>query len=159
MDSIRKTFVYYIKRFFFWFTMLYNFKVQEIPLYAIYSRLKFDLADTNYNFSALYESLLKTGGLDLKNHPPIMVCPLFWEGGEDDFRKQALEQDFRYLTLAGDHRVATLQFINLSKKLEIYGPKIMIKVVVLTQEYYTKLDRYNYLDYRNSWGNARITAK
>ena len=140
---------FYVGRFFFRFTMFYNLKEQEIPLYRIYSRVRFDLGDPTYKFNELYESLLKTNGLDVKNPSSILVVPLIWTGLEGEWCPNAINQGFRYEALDGNHRIATLQFINRSKKLGIYAPEIMIKVVVTTSSYYWKLDHYKLL---GNWG-------
>ena len=128
-------------------TVPYTLKLQEIPLYKIASIDRFDLNDPSYNFSKLYKSLLRTGGLDLKNHPPIIIQELFWTGdtGDDALaRKRYLEQGFRYSIINGNHRIATLQFINLHKKLKLFTPDIMVKVLVIAVGYYAKLDYYRH---------------
>ena len=144
LKRLNRKFIYPIKRLFFRFKMFYNYKLQEIPLYQIHSREKFNLGDPNYNYAGLYKSLLKTKGLDTKNYSSVIVVPIVWAGDNGNWRKEALTQGFKYEAFDGNHRVATLQFINLSKKLKKYSV-IKIKAVVATSEYYSKLQYYGYL--------------
>lgn len=47
----------------------FNVKLKEIPLYDIFTQVRFDLSDKLYDWDKLYKSLLKTNGLDLKIIP------------------------------------------------------------------------------------------
>mgnify|MGYP003122092640 CR=1 FL=1 len=136
---------FYINKAYYWIILKSNLKLKEIPLYLIYTNQRFDLGNDSYNFSVLYKSLLKTNGLDLKNHVPPFVTPLKWEG-YNALNKKAIEKGFRYIVRDGNHRIATLQFINLTNKLDINGPEIMVKVMVADEHFFTRLDRYGLMN-------------
>ena len=151
INKLRYIFIFPIKQFFFKLRMPYHLKLQEIPLYQIYVNQKFDLSDPTYDFGKLYNSLLKDG-LNTNNHSPILVTSLIWTGDNGDWCRDALQQGFRYTAIDGNHRIATLQFINLSKKLKILGPEIRVKVAIITSSYYNKLDKYELLgDWQGEW--------
>ena len=57
-----------------------------------------------------------------------------------------LEQKFKYKIKDGNHRLATLQFMNLSNKLATYKPEVMVKVLVASRDFYLALDRYELID-------------
>ena len=85
---------FYIGKAYYWIILRFIVKVTEIPLYLIHTKQRFDLGDDTYNFALLYKSLLKTNGLDLKNHMPPLVTPLKWEG-YNAFNKKSIENGFR----------------------------------------------------------------
>ena len=136
---------FYIMKLYFGIILKLNLKLKEIPLYLIWTDVKFDLGDDAYDYDKLYRSLLRTNGLDLKNHTPPMVYPLLWDG-EHDKTKKILEQKFKYKIKDGNHRLATLQFMNLSNKLATYKPEVMVKVLVASRDFYLALDRYELID-------------
>lgn len=129
--------------------MPFNLKLKEIPLHLIYSESRFDLGDRDYDFDKLYRSLLKTNGLDLKNHTAPMIFPLSWTG-DCDSDKEALERKFKYRVKNGNHRIATLQFMNLSKRLSIYEPYVMVKVLVANADFLEKLDTYGFISHMDA---------
>ena len=133
---------YYIMKLYYWILLKYNFKLKEIPLYQIYSRQRFNLGDTNYNWDGLYRSLLKTDGLDLKNYLAPVVYSVCWDG-EDMSTKHVLEQGFKYRVADGNHRIAALQFININRKNDPYIKHVMIKVIVGDEYFMDKLNKYN----------------
>ena len=142
---IRRNINFYIGKAYYWIILRFIVKVTEIPLYLIHTKQRFDLGDDTYNFALLYKSLLKTNGLDLKNHMPPLVTPLKWEG-YNAFNKKAIENGFRYSIRDGNHRIATLQFINLNNRLNIKSPEAMVKVIVADQDFFSKVDRYGFID-------------
>ena len=137
---------FYIMKLYFGIILKLNLKLKEIPLYLIHTDQRFDLGDKAYNYDKLYRSLLKTNGLDLKNHTPPMIYSLSWDG-EDNKIKKVLEQKFKYKVQNGNHRIATLQFMNLNNQLARYKPEIMVKVLVASEDFYNELDRYELIDY------------
>jgi len=136
---------FYVGKVYYWIILRFNLKLKEIPLYLIYTNYRFDLGDNTYNFAALYESLLKTNGLDLKNHTPPIVSTLKWEGYNPE-NKKAIENGFKYRARDGNHRIATLQFINLNDRLNRNTPEAMIKVIVADQDFLNRVDRYGFID-------------
>tara|TARA_R110000824_G_scaffold11591_2_gene50790 strand:+ start:2187 stop:2768 length:582 start_codon:yes stop_codon:yes gene_type:complete len=149
MIKIYHFFKFYIMKLYIRILMPFNLKLKEIPLHLIYSAVRFDLGDKGYNFDKLYRSLLKTNGLDLKNHAAPMVFPLSWTG-DCDSDKKALELKFKYRVQNGNHRIATLKFMNLSRRLGVYEPYVMVKVLVANAAFLEKLDTYGFISHMDA---------